>query len=283
MSKNMLPFESRDAFLDYLVNNIIDVLPGDKCNICYATYASGVPAASDASAAPAATQAQYADDSDVPVQLPCTHIFGRKCIKQWTDQAKAPTCPVCRVLLYPQDPNPTSLDWEPTWRNRVELGPTPVGDVYARRERLLDIIHEHLDWTQDRIGVYEQHFAARYGEFGARAEEFRQEVAWIKERERQYMAAVTERFERLTAITGEEVAITMRLQQEDSRLARLRLAGRSGSSIQGQQAMVDQVLAQHNYIVERGRNIRHEMWTTIVEGQNEADATFRHLRRLMGL
>lgn len=41
------------------------------------------------------------DQSDQPVQLPCSHVFGETCIRQWLESAN--TCPICRCVLYQKD------------------------------------------------------------------------------------------------------------------------------------------------------------------------------------
>lgn len=37
------------------------------------------------------------EDSEVPVRLPCQHIFGRTCISKWLSEN---TCPLCRATIY---------------------------------------------------------------------------------------------------------------------------------------------------------------------------------------
>jgi len=45
-------------------------------------------------------------DAEVPVQMPCGHIFGSTCLKEWLYQS--PTCPLCRVEVesYVEEPAP---------------------------------------------------------------------------------------------------------------------------------------------------------------------------------
>ena len=46
--------------------------------------------------------AETADSIDIPVRLPCGHVFGRECIYSWITSCRGenpPTCPLCRVVL----------------------------------------------------------------------------------------------------------------------------------------------------------------------------------------
>jgi Ring finger domain len=49
------------------------------------------------------------DEGEVPLQMPCGHVFGSACLKEWLYQS--PTCPLCReeVESYIDEPQPTSL------------------------------------------------------------------------------------------------------------------------------------------------------------------------------
>jgi hypothetical protein len=49
------------------------------------------------------------EPAEVPVQMPCGHIFGSTCLKAWLYES--PTCPLCRVEVesYTEDPQPPTL------------------------------------------------------------------------------------------------------------------------------------------------------------------------------
>ena len=46
------------------------------------------------------------EDTETPVQMPCGHIFGAKCLKEWLYQS--PTCPLCRVEVESYVDEPTT-------------------------------------------------------------------------------------------------------------------------------------------------------------------------------
>lgn len=47
------------------------------------------------------------EEGETPVQMPCGHVFGSTCLKEWLYQS--PTCPLCRVEVesYTDEPHPS--------------------------------------------------------------------------------------------------------------------------------------------------------------------------------
>ncbi|KAI1514664.1 HRD1, HRD ubiquitin ligase complex, ER membrane component [Pyrenophora tritici-repentis] len=71
---------SRRALEEYQAS--VPVSAGLECCICYHAYfptSMGV-------------------DAEMPMQLPCGHVFGEKCISKWTSTKN--TCPLCRRELF---------------------------------------------------------------------------------------------------------------------------------------------------------------------------------------
>lgn len=56
-------------------------------------------------------EAQKPEDTETPVQMPCGHIFGAKCLKEWLYQS--PTCPLCRVEVESYVDEPTATQPPP--------------------------------------------------------------------------------------------------------------------------------------------------------------------------
>lgn len=78
---------------------------------------------------------KVSDDGEVeyPVQLPCKHVFGHKCVENWVTDRKRQSCPVCRFAfrkdeyILPGEINPHSYRDEiqgssPAWMRRFRNG-----------------------------------------------------------------------------------------------------------------------------------------------------------------
>ena len=69
-------------FLDQLPDISLDDIPNATgCNICMEPFGS-------------------TEDPESPVQLPCGHVMGRKCISRWLETSNS--CPLCRHVLFEQ-------------------------------------------------------------------------------------------------------------------------------------------------------------------------------------
>ena len=71
-----------EIFLDQLPDISLDDIPNaTDCNICMEPFGS-------------------TEDPESPVQLPCGHVMGRKCISRWLETSNS--CPLCRHVLFGQ-------------------------------------------------------------------------------------------------------------------------------------------------------------------------------------
>ena len=79
-----------DAAQARVMQNLLDQLPdislddipnATDCNICMEPFGS-------------------TEDPESPVQLPCGHVMGRKCISRWLETSNS--CPLCRHVLFRQ-------------------------------------------------------------------------------------------------------------------------------------------------------------------------------------
>ena len=71
-----------EKFLDQLPDISLDDIPNATgCNICMEPFGS-------------------TEDPESPVQLPCGHVMGRKCISRWLETSNS--CPLCRHVLFVQ-------------------------------------------------------------------------------------------------------------------------------------------------------------------------------------
>jgi hypothetical protein len=73
--------------LDSLELGAVNVDANESCCICYDAYSTNITA----------------EDADIPVQLPCGHVFGAMCISKWL--AIKDTCPLCRYQMFDTNPN----------------------------------------------------------------------------------------------------------------------------------------------------------------------------------
>ena len=72
-----------ENFLDQLPDISLDDIPNaTDCNICMEPFGS-------------------TEDPESPVQLPCGHVMGRKCISRWLKTSNS--CPLCRHVLFGQE------------------------------------------------------------------------------------------------------------------------------------------------------------------------------------
>ena len=72
-----------ENFLDQLPDISLDDIPNaTDCNICMEPFGS-------------------TEDPESPVQLPCGHVMGRKCISRWLETSNS--CPLCRRVLFGQE------------------------------------------------------------------------------------------------------------------------------------------------------------------------------------
>ena len=69
----LFPLESSDLPKDH-----------EECGICQETYLSGT-------------------NVETPAQLPCGHIFGMHCLRNWLNSSLRPSCPMCRADLFDQN------------------------------------------------------------------------------------------------------------------------------------------------------------------------------------
>lgn len=79
-----------------------------KCSICLKPFTENMAQApltndnGENQPRSAELPAETADSIDIPVRLPCGHVFGRECIYSWITSCRGenpPTCPLCRVVL----------------------------------------------------------------------------------------------------------------------------------------------------------------------------------------
>lgn len=80
---------SAQTFISNLpVVDLATLGPEDQhCNICFLEYCG-----------PHAYLNPYASEGEVPVKLPCNHIFGADCLTTWLSENDS--CPCCRSTLY---------------------------------------------------------------------------------------------------------------------------------------------------------------------------------------
>lgn len=91
-----------------------DDKPAPKCSICLTPFSEHMAQASltntNEENQPRSTElpAEIANSGDIPVRLPCGHIFGMKCIYSWITRNKdetpwmarnPATCPLCRARI----------------------------------------------------------------------------------------------------------------------------------------------------------------------------------------
>jgi hypothetical protein len=62
-----------------------DELDSENCYICYHSYQFGSMDSAD-------------NETDAPICLPCSHLFGKRCILRWTREPN--TCSCCRAIVY---------------------------------------------------------------------------------------------------------------------------------------------------------------------------------------
>ena len=76
--------------LGFLPGVGLDALPDDtkNCIVCHEDFAG----------------------QDLPVQLPCNHVVGRQCIKEWILGGHH-TCPMCRQAIFKPDEGTIAMDW----------------------------------------------------------------------------------------------------------------------------------------------------------------------------
>ena len=102
---NSIPFETTTPTLQSTVTKFVSDLPNPKmtdlrdeqktCHICMEPFTDGVL-------------------KELPVLLPCGHIFGKDCMIKWlsSNGDKSPrSCPMCRAELLPQLPSPSLEPW----------------------------------------------------------------------------------------------------------------------------------------------------------------------------
>lgn len=74
------------------------------------------------------TEAKAEEEGEYPLEMPCGHVFGSTCLKEWLYQS--PTCPLCRVEVesYTEEPPTFAFPWirhpEQTEANRPSTSST---------------------------------------------------------------------------------------------------------------------------------------------------------------
>ncbi|KAF2748625.1 hypothetical protein M011DRAFT_457361 [Sporormia fimetaria CBS 119925] len=157
-SNNKLPypFEDRDAFIEYLGENPFDCAVGTKCDICMLQF---VPSFCTLKFVPSFRYIDLihwkelltprSEHPEVAVKLPCTHSFGTECIRKWT--AQAPTCPMCRSILYPLSPDETDRVGASTSAAEFRANGERVSIIFLREQmRALERLPPGSARTQHR-------------------------------------------------------------------------------------------------------------------------------------
>lgn len=81
---DLVPVGEGRAFLGRLPDADLNDFPNDAtCTICMEPFGG-------------------TEDSEIPVQLPCRHLVGRKCISRWLESKNS--CPFCRRVLFGLEP-----------------------------------------------------------------------------------------------------------------------------------------------------------------------------------
>ncbi|KAF2683680.1 hypothetical protein K458DRAFT_452324 [Lentithecium fluviatile CBS 122367] len=81
------------------------------------------------------------DGKHIPVALPCCHIFGHECIKNWLRNGRGNTksCPFCRRAIF-ENADPPAFDTASIWKALDEQPPERLHffltDVWARVQQL---------------------------------------------------------------------------------------------------------------------------------------------------
>ncbi len=95
------------------------------------------------------------ESPEVPVRLPCRHVFGKLCISKWIANN---SCPLCRAAIFPAiTASALASDGTPPVPGRGEL---PYA-TRAEREEVRGLVGQVRDLANQHIGIAEIRISAR--------------------------------------------------------------------------------------------------------------------------
>ena len=178
-----------ENLLDQLPDVSLDDIPNaTDCNICMEPFGS-------------------TEDPESPVQLPCGHVMGRKCISRWLETSNS--CPLCRRVLFGQvrdsqsEQEPSALFWQGTfsrvWNNLEPRLQRLVRSMTAQEQRhLLQALEESSSSRIETVQIEQVEIP------GGSPEEVEAYRVELREISRQRAAIHT----RLAEIEGEDSLLT---------------------------------------------------------------------------
>ncbi len=95
------------------------------------------------------------ESPEVPVRLPCRHVFGKRCMSKWIANN---SCPLCRAAIFPAiTASALASDGTPPVPGRGEL---PYA-TRAEREEVRGLVGQVRDLANQHIGIAEIRISAR--------------------------------------------------------------------------------------------------------------------------